>query len=134
MSGARLNNLGKTLAIAAVIEVGTGLALIIDPAKVIALLLGTIEAGLGIPLARFLGIALLALGLACWPGGNREEVRFEALPGDVDVQSVGRAVSGVRGHVRRSGRPAVVAGRCAACQCSAASDLDVAHRPTGYGI
>jgi hypothetical protein len=81
MSGARLNNLGKTLAIAAVIEVGTGLALIIDPAKVIALLLGTIEAGLGIPLARFLGIALLALGLACWPGGNREEYGSKPFQG-----------------------------------------------------
>jgi len=73
MNEARFNNLGKILAFSAVVEVGTGLALIIDPAIVIALLLGTNEPGTGIPLARFLGIALLALGLACWPSGQRVE-------------------------------------------------------------
>jgi len=73
MSEARRNSLGKILAFAAVVEVGTGLALIIEPAIVIALLLGTNEPGQEITLARFLGIALLALGLACWPSGQRPE-------------------------------------------------------------
>jgi hypothetical protein len=81
MNVARSNSLGKILALAAVLEVGTGLALIIDPATVIALLLGTNEAGLGIPLARFLGIALLALGLACWPSGHREEYGSKPFQG-----------------------------------------------------
>jgi hypothetical protein len=73
MSRAGPDNQRKILAFAAVVEVGTGLALIIDPAIVVALLLGTSEPGQGIPLARFLGIALLALGLACWPSGQRVE-------------------------------------------------------------
>jgi hypothetical protein len=74
MSGARRNNLGKILAVAAVVEGGTGVALLIDPAIVVALLLGTNESGVGIPLARFLGIALLALALACWP--SRHHVKY----------------------------------------------------------
>lgn len=64
------NGLRKILAFTALVEGATGLALIIDPAIVIALLLGPGEPGLGAPIARFLGIALLAFGLACWPGGR----------------------------------------------------------------
>jgi len=81
MSEARRNGPGKILAFAAVVEVVTGLALIIDPAIVVALLLGTNEPGQGIPLARFLGIALLALGLACWPSGQRLEHVSKAFQG-----------------------------------------------------
>jgi Ca2+/Na+ antiporter len=73
MSEARTNGLGKILAFAAVVEVGTGLALIAAPAIVVALLLGANGPGPGMTLGRFLGIALLALGLACWPGGQRVE-------------------------------------------------------------
>ncbi len=83
MDEAKFNNLGKILAFSAVVEVGTGLALMIDPAIVIALLLGTSEPGMGIPLARFLGIALLALGLACWPIGQRAEYRSKPFQGMV---------------------------------------------------
>ncbi len=60
--------LKKILAFAAVAEIGTGLALMIDPALVISLLAGAGVGGAGMPLARFPGIALLALGVACWPG------------------------------------------------------------------
>lgn len=67
--------LNRILAFSAVVEIATGLALLIQPALVIRWLLGVGDAGLMLPLARFLGIALLALGLACWPGTRRPEVR-----------------------------------------------------------
>jgi hypothetical protein len=58
---------GKVIAFAAVVEVVTGLALMIDPAIVVTLLLDVDITGPGAPLARCFGIALVALGLACWP-------------------------------------------------------------------
>lgn len=74
-----LSTLGKILAFAAVVESGTGLALMIDPAIVVGLLLGTDVSGTGILLGRCFGIALLALGLACWPGQQRAESRSPAF-------------------------------------------------------
>ena len=65
--------LRKILAFAAVVEVATGFVLMIDPAIVIALLLGVEVSGAGSLLGRCFGIALLALGLACWPGRRRTE-------------------------------------------------------------
>ncbi len=67
MSETSRNTLGKILASAAVVEVGTGLALMIDPAIVATFLLGAEISRAGTLLGRFFGIALLALGLACWP-------------------------------------------------------------------
>jgi hypothetical protein len=61
----------KTLAFAAVVEAGTGLALMIDPAIVARLLLGAEPADVGTVLGRCFGIALLALALACWPSRQR---------------------------------------------------------------
>lgn len=61
------NNLAKILAFSSVVEAGTGLVLMIDPAIVVALLLGEDVSAPGIALGRCFGIALLALGLACWP-------------------------------------------------------------------
>jgi hypothetical protein len=64
--------LAITLAFACVIEAATGLALLADPVLVALLLLGAEPAGIGTPLARCFGIALLALGLACWPAPGNE--------------------------------------------------------------
>jgi Ca2+/Na+ antiporter len=64
------------------VEVGTGLALMIDPAIVVTLLLGAEISGVGTLLGRCFGIALLALGLACWPGPQRADsgsAAFRAL-------------------------------------------------------
>ena len=58
----------KVLALAAVAEIATGVALILFPLLVVRLLLGAEPTGLAIPIARVTGIALLALGIACWPG------------------------------------------------------------------
>lgn len=58
----------KILVIAALAEIATGLALLAMPSLVGRLLLGGELTGTAIPVARVLGIALLALGVACWPG------------------------------------------------------------------
>jgi hypothetical protein len=58
----------KVLMFAAVAEAATGLALLIVPSFVVQLLLGEGLDGVAIPVARVAGIALIALGIACWPG------------------------------------------------------------------
>jgi hypothetical protein len=60
----------KLLAFAAVSEAAMGVALMITPLLVGRLLFGAELAGLSIPVARVAGIALIALGLACWPGSD----------------------------------------------------------------
>lgn len=62
------------------VEIATGLVVIIDPAMVVALLFGTDIAGAGIPVGRCFGITLLALGLACWPARQHAESSTKALP------------------------------------------------------
>jgi hypothetical protein len=58
----------STLAFAAFGEAVAGLALLIAPSLVGQLLLGEQLADVAIPVARVAGIALIALGIACWPG------------------------------------------------------------------
>jgi len=58
----------KLLAIAAIAEAATGLALLVVPSLVGQLLLGAELTGVAIPVARVTGIALIALAVACWPG------------------------------------------------------------------
>ncbi len=58
----------KLLALAAIAEATTGFALLVVPSLVGQLLLGAEGTGVAIPIARVLGIALIALGVACWPG------------------------------------------------------------------
>ena len=60
----------KVLTVAAVVEVATGMALLIVPSLVGRLLFGTEFTGVANPAARVTGIALLALGVGCWPGGT----------------------------------------------------------------
>jgi hypothetical protein len=59
--------MNKTLNFAAVVEVLTGLAMLIVPSLVGQLLFGQQLAGVAIPVARVTGIALIALGIVCWP-------------------------------------------------------------------
>jgi len=58
----------KVLVFAAVAEVATGVALLVVPSLVGRLLFGEELSGIAIPVARVTGIALIALGVACWPG------------------------------------------------------------------
>lgn len=61
----------KLLALAAVGEAAVGLALLIDPPLVGKLLLGTGQlAGAGLVIARVTGVALIGLGVSCWPGST----------------------------------------------------------------
>ena len=60
----------KLLAIAAIAEIATGLALLAVPPLVGRLLFGAELSGVSLPIARVTGIALLALGVACWPGAT----------------------------------------------------------------
>ena len=59
----------KVLTFAAVFEAATGLALLVVPLLVGRLLLGA-ELTDAIPVARVAGIALIALGVCCWPGST----------------------------------------------------------------
>ena len=56
----------KVLIFAAVAELVTGAALLIVP--LLRLLLGDDLSGVAVPVARVAGIALIGLGIACWPG------------------------------------------------------------------
>lgn len=58
----------RLLTLAAAAEAATGLALLVLPSLVGRFLLGAELPGVAIPVARVLGIALIALGVACWPG------------------------------------------------------------------
>ena len=60
----------KALTVAAVLEAATGVALLIVPSLVGRLLFGEEFTGIVISVARVLGIALLALGVGCWPGST----------------------------------------------------------------
>ena len=57
----------RLLVLAAVLEGVTGLALMIDPPVVARLLLGADVSGVGAAVGRVAGLAMLSLGLACWP-------------------------------------------------------------------
>jgi hypothetical protein len=58
----------KALMVTAICEAATGLALLIIPSLVGQLLLGEELTGIAVPVARVAGLALIALGVACWPG------------------------------------------------------------------
>lgn len=56
----------KLLTIAVVVESLTGLALILAPEATVVLLLGVEPNVPGVMLGRVCGVALMALGIACW--------------------------------------------------------------------
>jgi hypothetical protein len=58
----------RTLGFSAIAEAVTGLAALAAPALVASLLLGAELSAVGIAVVRCFGVALLGLGIACWPG------------------------------------------------------------------
>lgn len=58
------------LAVAAVAEAVTGLALVAFPPLVVELIFGAAIAGEGYVVSRFAGISLIGLAVACWPRGG----------------------------------------------------------------
>ena len=67
------------IAVAAGVEVPTGLVLIIRPTLFVWLLFGTELSRGGQALGRLAGFALLALALACWPGRGAASGSVPAL-------------------------------------------------------
>lgn len=61
----------QVLNIAAFGEAALGAALLVAPSLVGQLMLGTALTGIAVPVARVAGIALIGLGIACWPGPPR---------------------------------------------------------------
>ena len=62
-----------------VVEIGTGIGLVVAPALVIRLLLGTAARGDAVAVARVAGFALIALCVACWPS------RAQPQPGPASI-------------------------------------------------
>lgn len=58
----------RVLVVAAIAEIATGVGLLLVPSTLGQLLLGTAFTGLVVTVARLAGIALISLGVACWPG------------------------------------------------------------------
>jgi hypothetical protein len=58
----------KLLILATVGEALTGVILLLYPPIVVRLLFGAEIAGAGVVMSRIAGIALIGLGVACWPG------------------------------------------------------------------
>jgi hypothetical protein len=71
----------KILALASIVETATGVALIFDPRLVVWLLVGSNAPSSDILMARLPGIAILGLGLACWPDADRSADNASACRG-----------------------------------------------------
>src|SRR5947208_3103499 len=65
--------MNRLLKLTAIIEAVTGLGLIATPSVVVRLLLDAEITGAIIPLGRVTGVALLALGIACWLASYDEQ-------------------------------------------------------------
>jgi hypothetical protein len=64
---APVSMLARTLQFSVLIEVGTGLGLMLIPTAVLSLLVGSAIADAWLPFGRCFGVGLLALGISCWP-------------------------------------------------------------------
>ena len=60
----------NVLALSAAAEAGTGLLLLAWPSIVVQLLFGAEISGVGVVMSRIAGIALIGLGVCCWPGDS----------------------------------------------------------------
>lgn len=65
-----MDNAQKILVVACAVEFGTGIALLVVPSLVVALLLGAEPDGIALIVSRVAGIALISLAIACWPNGS----------------------------------------------------------------
>jgi hypothetical protein len=71
----------STLRFAAGVEVATGAALLVVPSIVGRVLLDERLVGVAVPLARVAGIALVALGVACWGRSSLAMLIYSAAAG-----------------------------------------------------
>jgi len=87
----------KVLALAALAEAGTGALLLTYPPIVVRLLFAGEISGAGVLMSRIAGIALIGLGIACWPGSSA----FQPLNGMLTYSTLAMLyliVIGVRGR------------------------------------
>jgi len=96
----------NALALAAAAEAGTGLLLLLWPAIVVRMLFGAEIDGAGVIMSRLAGIALIGLGVACWPGSDT----LRAFYGMFDLHCPGDGLSAGCRESRSRWHP-VVAGR-----------------------
>jgi hypothetical protein len=75
MSQSRLLSQQSLLRLGSVVETATGALLLVTPALVVQLLLGTGLSAYAMPVARVAGAGLLGLGLACWPASTGKGAR-----------------------------------------------------------
>src|ERR1035438_3462598 len=71
--------MNKILMLAALAEAGTGVILIAYPPIVVRLLFNAEIAGAGIGMSRLAGMALIGLGVACWPGAGALRAAYGML-------------------------------------------------------
>jgi hypothetical protein len=71
--------MNKPLALAALVEVATGVALIAVPSQFARLLLGTELSGAAVVVGRVAGAGLLAVGFACWPRKEPDRAALYAM-------------------------------------------------------
>jgi hypothetical protein len=81
----------RLLTFAALIELVTGLALIVRPGLVVSLLLGADISGVGLAICRIAGAGLMALAVACWP---RQEAAHAAIRGMLTYNALAGAYLG----------------------------------------
>ena len=85
------------LALAAAAEGATGIVLFAYPPIVIGLLLGAEITGAGETVSRFAGIALISLGVACWPSRSTRQPLYAMLTYGV-LAALYLAYVGLRGE------------------------------------
>ncbi len=117
--------LKKLLTLAAIGETATGLALLIVPSLVVRLLFDTEILGVGVVMSRLAGIALIGLGVACWPGKPL-----------VGMLTYGAAVTLYLSYLGTRGNwvgPLLWPAVCVACSPDTASRAGLVHRPAWPG-
>jgi hypothetical protein len=101
--------------VTAALEAATGLALVLAPAAVVALLIGaSVDTAGGLVVARVAGIAMFSIAIACWAGRNESGEASRGLLLALLVYNVAIALllihAAVSSHLRAIGLwPAVVA-------------------------
>lgn len=78
-SAAQESAMKKTLGLAALAEAGTGILLLAYPPIVVRLLFGAEIGGAGAIMSRLAGIALIGLGVACWPTNSGHQPLYGML-------------------------------------------------------
>ena len=74
----------------AIVEVVTGLALLVTPTLVVGLILGDGVTPIGVALARVLGVAVLSLGVAGWASPG-QDIRLAPRAG-LCIYNIGAAI------------------------------------------